>query len=228
MNSQKKYSSIVFFGPDASGKSTQVKLLTSYLNKKGLKTRKVWIRAHHSFAFLILKFLFKADLDQDPLLKTPRIQSMISKSKIWLLVEFTSILPWILLRFYLPRLFGYIIICDRYIPDTLVSLSYAYGDTRIISRFPMNFLFRSIPRNSLFFSFTGDTTCLKNRSKEGYFVKNSIEFQKKVYSLLAYSLNANVIDTSIFDTNETFKKVLIKLNEPLAQTTCLQSPVSKC
>lgn len=179
----------------------------------------LWIRAHHSLAFLILKFLFKADLDRDPFLKKSGVGPVLSKSRIWLLVEVISVFPWILLRFYLPRLLGYVVVCERYVLDTIVSLAYTYDDASIINKFPINLLFRFIPSDRVLLHLTGDTSCLKKRSKEGDIVKSSIEFQRKVYGSLAYSLKAKTINTSVLDVKETFAKILehISSEEPRIQ-----------
>jgi thymidylate kinase len=199
---------VIFFGADATGKSTQVRLLISYLKRKGFKVKRVWIRAHHSFVFVILKFMFKADLDNDPFLKEAAVGPAIRQSRFWLTLELTGVLPWVILRFYLPRLLGYAVVCDRYLPDTLVSLAYMYNDESLIYKFPSRILFKFIPKDVLLLHLTGEPSCIRNRSKEGKIIKNSIEFQRKNYRNIAYSLEAKTIDTSILDVNHTFTEVI--------------------
>ncbi len=207
---------VIFFGADASGKTTQVKMLTKYLKNKGFRVRRVWIRAHHSFAFLILKLFFRADIDQDPFLKGTTLGAQLGKSRLWIALETSSVLPWIFLRFYMPRSLGYTVVCDRYLPDTLVSLAYTYNDESLMRRFPGDLLIRFIPRDALFIHLTGDVLSLKNRSKEGDLVKNSLAFQIRQYNTFAHALEAKTIDTSLLDKEQAFAEVIALVKQKSA------------
>ena len=51
---------IVFFGPDGAGKTTQVTMLAKYLESRGFRVKKIWIRNFHfPFAYFLSKLFVR-------------------------------------------------------------------------------------------------------------------------------------------------------------------------
>jgi hypothetical protein len=163
--------------------------------------------------------MFQADLDHDPFLKEAKVGPVLCKSRTWVFLEVIGVFPWVLFRFYLPRLLGYAVVCDRYVLDTIVSLAYTCNDESIF-KFPSSILFSFIPKDVYLVHLTGDAFALKRRSKEGRVVKNSLEFQTRHYRTLAASLNAKTIDTSKLDVKQTQAEIMAYLTSRPAHSTC--------
>src|SRR2546428_11228266 len=53
MNSRNIPPAIIFFGPDGSAKTTQAALLVNEIQRRGMKTKKIWLRPPHTLAYAI-------------------------------------------------------------------------------------------------------------------------------------------------------------------------------
>jgi len=108
-----KGSLIVLGGPDGSGKTTLALLLSRYLSMKGLSVRIVRIRGTHTLSYVLMVFLrrFKAfngkGLHYYSFNVPPKLKGF------WLIVELASVLPLILLYYYIYRLVYDAIISER-------------------------------------------------------------------------------------------------------------------
>ena len=109
-----------FFGPDGSSKTTLAKALVRELEDRGFNVRILWMRGTHTLASLLARLLSKFSSFRG--FDNPYYGISIPKNvkRIWQLIEFVSVLPVLLIRFILPRLLGYIVIAERYLPDFLV------------------------------------------------------------------------------------------------------------
>ncbi len=92
---------IVLSGPDGVGKSTIIKILKTYLIKRGEDVRTCWMRGSHTFAWILGKFLSKF-----PSMKgtdNPYFNIRIPKNikKIWQIIETLSGLPYIIVNYVL-------------------------------------------------------------------------------------------------------------------------------
>ena len=208
---------IIFFGPDGAGKTTQVKLLIKYLSSHKCRPWWTWIRGRHSLAFVLALLFTRLGYYQmveaapgkkhkvfDPRL-LPKLRSM------WGVIEFASVLPWIFLRVYLPKFLGYTVVAERYVIDTVTYLGYWLGQD-VFESFLAKALLRFIPRGSVMIHLYAETEMLFKRIFDDDVTSDFIEFQQKVYPMLARSLGAVTINTSKLDVNETFKRILEVLN----------------
>ena len=211
----------MFFGSDGAGKSTQARLLRGYLNFHGHQTRIAWLRGRHSLAFVIAKFFSKLGYYRvgkvpsgvtyrvfDPGL-LPRLQHF------WGAIEFLSVLPWIILRVYLPRVLGYTIVAERYVVDTVVYLSYWLGYDFLRS-FLAKVLLNFIPKGSVLIHLDAETRDLLERLKRIRYdtaTQDYIVFQQRVYRILSKMLKATTIDTSRHNEKDAFQRILKVLSE---------------
>jgi dTMP kinase len=122
-------------GLDGAGKSTQIEKLAHRLKVDGVKTRYIWARGGYTPGFEKLKralrFLFNKKLPppgnsnfRDKGLRSPII------TKIWLSIAiFDLILLWGL-YIRICSFFKIIVICDRYIGDTLLDFRKNFPKSR--------------------------------------------------------------------------------------------------
>ncbi len=220
----KKNPIIVFFGPDGSGKSTHIRLLSSYLNSLGIKVRSTWIGSHHSLVYLLGKSARKAITKKryymNPLVNRPVFLPFLPLNKLgrklWLCLELLSLIPVIFVKVSLPRFLGYVVIVERYIPATLADLVYALGEFSLNS-FIGKLLLRIIRTNTLLVFLDADYVTIANRRGEKTEPRMYINIQRRIYKFLSKLFECLVIDTSQLNMEETQRiirsYVLIKLRE---------------
>lgn len=217
MNHNKSYPRvIVFFGSDGAGKTTQARLLIRHLQFNKCRTRWAWLRGRHSLAFFIAKFFLKRGYFRK--LRAPngvfyRVfdPGLLPRFKrLWEVIEFLSVLPWIILRVHLPRVLGYTVVAERYVVDTVVYLSYWLGRD-FLQHFTAKVLLSFIPQDSVLFHMDAETQVLLERSRNDTVTTDYILFQRESYRMLAEMLKATTIDTSRYNVEESFQIILNSL-----------------
>jgi len=116
---------VVFSGLDGSGKTTQIEILKRKFTAKKMRCKVLWARGGYTPGFEFVKKLLRkiigkrlapqgAIVERRAQLNRPFVQNL------WLFVAiFDLILFWVVYTRILSML-GFIIICDRYIDDTLL------------------------------------------------------------------------------------------------------------
>ena len=192
---------VIFFGPDGSGKTTQADLLVEYLKKHG-KARKVWFRSLHTLAFL-LSWLFAKLLKIGITEFRMRYRDKGWFKRVWLPIEFISILPLIIIKSYIPSKLGYSIVAERFIIDWIVMMAYLFSDTSILDSKYAKFLLRFIPNDAILIYIDADYNTIISRRKDDVDPLEFINKQRELYNIFAKRFNAHVIDTSKYDITET-------------------------
>jgi thymidylate kinase len=209
---------IIFFGPDGAGKTTLAQLLVKHLMSNGHRSRTAWIRGRHSLAFKLATFFTK--LGYYRVIKSPNgcvsyctfDPSLFPRlRKLWELIEFISILPWIITRVYGPKILGYTVVSERYVVDTVVYLAYWLGDD-ILQSFLSRVLLSFIPRDSVLIHIDAETDVLLARHPDDAINEDYILFQRKAYNTFAKSLKAITIDTTSCGVEENFLRIIQHLN----------------
>lgn len=210
---------IYFFGSDGTGKTTHADLVSMQLRMNGFKTTRVSIKQHHTLAFAMLKFLnrqnpqnqainyygFEGDFGRK--IKTP-----------WKILEITSLVPALVNRVFVPLSLGYVVICDRYLLDTLVTLSYFLKEPEMISGNLAKFLIQLIPKNSLLVYFETETNIIIERKQDEPLTKELIDYYKNAYRTFERwpDLEINAIDTGASSIQDVQAKInaMLQRNVP--------------
>jgi thymidylate kinase len=205
---------VYFFGSDGTGKTTHADLVSLHLQLEGYRTCRVSIKQHHTLSFIFLKFLtrhepqnqainyFGFDGELGRKIKTP-----------WKILEITSLLPALFNRVFLPLSLGYVVVCDRYLLDTLVTLSYFLKEPMMVSGNLAKLLIQLIPKNSLLVYFETDTRIILKRKQDEPLTKPLIEYYKNAYRTFAKwpGLSIIMMDTTAVSIQEVHAKILLML-----------------
>lgn len=204
---------IAFFGPDGSGKTTQVSLLINELRSKGLKARKVWIRSPHTFAYLFSRLLIKIGYCRTVVnpYGFPQKILLLPIGKyfrfLWYFVEFLSVKPLIILKVRIPILLGYTVVAERFIVDTIVSVAYYGNDVHFIQSSFAQFFLRLSPKNTCFIHLDSDYSTIMGRRGCEVDSSDFIDFQRLAYGLVRNSMNAKSLSTSSLNVAQTLGEI---------------------
>lgn len=205
---------IAFFGPDGTGKSTHVELLVNFFRLHKVKVRRVWIRSPHTLAYFLSRFLVKSGhyrIVLNPFGKKMKIPAVFTGRwfrLFWSLIELASVIPLILFLVYVPLLLGYMVVAERYVVDTVVTIAYFFNDFNFLQSRTAKILLRFVPKNTVFIHLDSDyLTIVKRRSHivEPY---DFIEFQRVAYGMIGTSVGAKFIDTSDTSIKQTSSRIM--------------------
>ena len=212
---------ITLCGVDGVGKTTQVKLLTEYFTSKGVKVKFVWVRNPHAIAFIVWKIFSKFGFKRPPLKRT-------LDKKIWIILEFTSILFKVIIGTYLPLVLGYKLIGERHIVDSIVSIAhYFLRDPSFINGKMARILLNLIPKNSLIIYLDADEKEVAERRirrkstwdrhllhcsrKRFFLILHGIKMQRILYRSLIRVINDSKVFTNkgihAYTINTTSKNI---------------------
>lgn len=201
---------IILFGADGVGKTTHTSRLLKIFMKKGYRVKGCWLRARHSLSYLVSQILLR--LGFQAIVKQGDTEILDSRSlpekRIWSLLEFVSILPWILARMNLPLLLGYMVIAERYVVDTIVYNRYYIGED---FSFYEKILLRILPKNALLIHLDANTRELGERRQSDW-PEDFIDYQLRQYRTLASRLKALTINTSHKNKEEVSRIIFSTCN----------------
>lgn len=147
---------IVFSGLDGTGKSTQIEFLIDYLRNRGQLPKCIWTRGGYTTLFNGLKNLLRKLIGgriPPPGHSEKREQVMRSKrvQKFWLIIALLDLLRVyaVQIRFWLWS--GKIVICDRYLIDTLIDFKINFKNQAIEQWFLYKLMLWASPRPDVSF-----------------------------------------------------------------------------
>jgi energy-coupling factor transporter ATP-binding protein EcfA2 len=209
---------VIFTGVDGSGKTTLAKLLVTYLRKKKGRVLYVWIKSLHLLAYYISRIFEisnRFELIVNPngmLIKRFYVKGLGSFCAVWPFIEFISVLPWVVLKVYLPIFFGYTVITDRYLIDTLITVSTRIGDPNLSRRFLGRLMLKLIPKDSVVIQLNADLNTILERRKDIEYTYEEIQEQISLYKLLSRKINAYELDTTDTSSKKNLEKIINLIN----------------
>ncbi len=222
---------IIFLGPDGVGKTTQCKLIQSFLNKRKYKTKIVGIRSPHLLAYLFRKFLtlvgprIYIEYERGYKKAYPHPFVMRKLAKLWIMLEMVSAILVAIWRVHIPLRLGYIVIAERYLLDTYTNLlhtSRIYGFLQNISTKLLlsifKLFFRLIPKDSLHVILDADFSTLKQRyqrRKTPIELPHFVHYQRRMNLKYMKIINCHSEVLFLYTTNknipEVFKTIILRI-----------------
>jgi thymidylate kinase len=206
-----RYRLVYFFGPDGTGKTTQAELVSSYLRRKGTRVLRATVKQHHTLSYLLLRLL-RTNNDEYLRINYFGFNDATSERvrRPWKALELFSLLPAIVYRVLLPSVFGYTVVCDRYVVDTLVVLSYFLKDPKLISGSTARLLIRLIPKRALLIHLDTNTKTILARKKDEPLTEELVDYYRAAYKKIVnlFNLPATTIDTSCASVEAVQQKVV--------------------
>jgi len=205
---------VIFLGADGAGKSTQAEMVLKELRRSGFRARRAWIRARHSLAFflsqLLIKLGYRSFFAERNSPETKILDTRTLPAKwLWSLLEFISVIPLIIVRVYIPILFGYCVVAERYVIDTIVYNQFFIGDS---FNFYAKILCRLLPKDSLFIHLDADRHDVFMRREDDILPKSFTDYQLMQYRSIATRINALSINTSSNNISEVSRIIINALD----------------
>lgn len=200
---------ILFTGPEGSGKTTIAFEIAKTVYKG--RSKIVRIRGSHTLAYIFIKFLRDVIGLRGSDLHFYRVRIPEGLLRLWIAIEALSIVPLLILYYYLFRL-KYTVISERSILDVLVWI--LTGVRKPPKYFLRSFFIRllillSYRYRRVTFYITADKEVLLNRKPlENFLIAPMLPY----YNALARSLGIKRIDTGVLSVDESVDAVLEALN----------------
>ena len=199
---------------DGTGKTTLANWLVECLRSKGYNSIYVWIKAQHTLAFLISRVLTAFGWNRT--FRNPkgiavsdfRVHEGTFARKVWPVIEFLSVLPLIIFKVELPILFGYKIVFDRYLIDTIVSISLSTQNMSFADSFIGRLLLKMIPKEFVVIILDADLSTVLKRRPDIEYSFDEVTNAMKLYRVLGRKMKAFSLNTTILTIEQTKKKVL--------------------
>lgn len=203
---QKNRGVIVIIGIDGSGKTTLARNIASSLLARGWNTKYVYARF---VPVLSRPLVFLAQIILNKKTSRNQLTSMVDRfakrkllsiNAIALMQEsifFIDYLCQLIMKVWIPYYEGYLLICDRYVQDTVLTdlaIDRRWGLKKIISR--IRIYEKMAPRASIIiFLSVSPENALKR--KQDIPDRKYIDERCELYSLIANEIGARVIDANL-------------------------------
>ena len=224
---------IAFFGPDGAGKSTQAKLLVDFLESKGFKTKRAWIRSTHTFAYLLWLVFYRLNLcddrsgflkkmrtgfavsylNEDPYgtvspitMSPPRLKGHFSKF-VWSVIELVGIVPVVVLQVYLPVVLGRVVVAERFVVDSIASIAYFLDNENFFRSWQARFLLGLVPKGTVFVFIDATYDSILSRRGGVAGPREYTEFNRRLYFEISPRVGAYYVDASKDSVEEASKKI---------------------
>jgi hypothetical protein len=176
-------------GADSSGKTTTTKLLWLYFSRYGGVCIH-WFRGSHLFVSVLARFLHRFKSFRGSCNPYYRVCVPEGLRRVWVFLEFVSVLPHLFARFLLWRVCR-VIVCDRGLLDFVVWLVATLDSPWILNTLIGRFLIRLVSRENIVYLYA-DVGILAGRADVP---REFVAKELAVYKVLAKYFAKCSIDT---------------------------------
>ena len=150
---------VSFSGIDSSGKTTQIELLRQHVRSRGRREVYLWGRVGYTGVFSAAKWVGRRLLGsrmpaQGDVKRRERALRSGWLRRLWLTLALLDLLRFYALRVRLERLRGRVVVCDRYVWDSLVDLRLGFVEDRAERWWLWRLVERCAPKPDLALLFT--------------------------------------------------------------------------
>jgi len=185
----KRFTYLVFSGADGSGKTTTTKLLRLYFSEYG-GVCVHWFRGSHLLASVLARFLHGFKSFRGSCNPYYRICVPEGLRRVWVFLEFVSVLPHLFARFLLWRVCK-VVVCDRGLLDFIVWLVVTLDSPWILKTLIGRFLLALVSRENIVYLYADVDTLTGRADVPREFIVRELT----VYSVLARYFAKCFIDT---------------------------------
>jgi len=180
---------IVLSGADGSGKTTTTGFLASHFSKFN-DVCVHWFRGSHLFVSILARFLHRFKSFRGSCNPYYRICVPEGLKRVWVFLEFVSVLPHLFARFLLGRVCR-VVVCDRDLLDFLVWLVVTLDAPWILNTLIGRFLLALVSGEGIVYLYADvDTLTGRADNPKGFIAK-----ELAIYNVLARYLARCSIDT---------------------------------
>jgi energy-coupling factor transporter ATP-binding protein EcfA2 len=215
---------IVFVGTVGSGKSTQIKLLSSVLKKTNIKIKNSFLKSGHLFAYgfevMLVRILFGKIPGEYPTRTLIERRPLLFKNlfSLWLFLDSISISIRFFITIFLPKKLGRTVLVEEYFPGIISDYYYLArnigvcpGDIQWITNFMIKLKMKGGPIDVVFLN--ASDSLLKSRwLNRGSFDEKPEYLQMQRTLLKSYSLiladSFTFIDTSNLNKMQTTNSII--------------------
>ena len=188
---------IAFSGLDGEGKSTQIGLLKNKLNLKGKNISVFWSRGGYTPGMEFFKKMLR--ITNLPVIPKRRDQSNQRKKSflnpviknIWLTLSLLDLLFYYVIYIRVKELFRNVVICDRYIMDTLIDFNLNFPKEKVESWFLWRVLinFSLKPQNHFILIISVKEALYRSKLKNEPFPDSESTLNNRLQQYLQYVEN---------------------------------------
>ena len=178
---------IAFSGIDSAGKSTQILKVVEYFKSRGRKTKVIWSRGGYTPLFNIFKSILRKITDNalpKPGASKHRDKTFNKKwvRMIWLDMALFDMKFFYCLYFRFLKIWGYVVIADRYLYDTYIDFELQFPKENIENKFLWKILVYLSPRPdiSLILTIPIDESLRRSNLKNEPFSENLNQRKKRI------------------------------------------------
>ena len=176
-------------GADGSGKTTITKLLQLYFSRYGGVCVN-WFRGSHLFVSVLARFLHRFRSFRGSCNPYYRICVPEGLRRVWVFIEFVSVLPHLFARFLLVRVCK-VVVCDRGLLDFIVWLVATLDSPWILNTLIGKFLLALVSRENIVYLYADVGTLAGRADVPREFVAKELA----IYNVLARYFARCSIDT---------------------------------
>jgi hypothetical protein len=187
-------------------------MVASCLREKGIDTKLVRIRSGRTLASLLYMFFKKINSDLIELGgdgRVIRLNMMKGKpsQRLWSLIEFLSMIPWLVRGVFVPRALGKSVVAERYVIDAIATIGYLVDSPQLSESFLARIMLSFIPSNNILIHIDAPYAVIERRKGSYVDPLEYIEFQRRTYFAFAKRMGAITIDTSSLSKEETHNAI---------------------